>query len=148
MNGDVRPRFCTFLPTATTSVMLLIATATLVGGQEAEEEEEEMTDWRSWPGGGALAARLAAEEGMDWRHLDGHLPFQWKYVHPTKRCAYQDSLGRPFRTMGVPLELGWETAWLAAGARPHDQCTASSGPASCYGGWVAELGKPIGPTRV
>mmetsp|Transcript_71226 Transcript_71226/g.126882 ORF Transcript_71226/g.126882 Transcript_71226/m.126882 type:complete len:133 (-) Transcript_71226:116-514(-) len=105
MNGDVRPRFCTFLPTATTSVMLLIATATLVGGQEAEEEEEEMTDWRSWPGGGALAARLAAEEGMDWRHLDGHLPFQWKYVHPTKRCAYQDlGLGRLKRcaVQGLP----------------------------------------------
>eukprot|EP00929_Paragymnodinium_shiwhaense_P050424 TRINITY_DN25379_c0_g1_i1.p1 TRINITY_DN25379_c0_g1~~TRINITY_DN25379_c0_g1_i1.p1 ORF type:complete len:159 (+),score=13.53 TRINITY_DN25379_c0_g1_i1:112-588(+) len=113
------------------------------------EGEEEIIDWRSWPGGSVVAARMASEEGLDWRHLDGKLAFQDSFLHPTHTFSYRNMLGEPFRTMGMPLVMGWEAAWRSLdGRQPTDSCRLPSAPAHCHGPWSAEVGEPISFRRM
>uniref|UniRef100_A0A7S0FFU7 EGF-like domain-containing protein n=1 Tax=Pyrodinium bahamense TaxID=73915 RepID=A0A7S0FFU7_9DINO len=68
---------------------------------------------------------------------------------------HRHMLGRKFGTMGAPLAAGWPAAWIgmpsgrqAAPRSPPPPASAQScqgpqAPASCFGGWAAELGRPI-----
>eukprot|EP00746_Dinoflagellata_sp_MGD_P110695 gnl/MRDRNA2_/MRDRNA2_47625_c0_seq1.p1 gnl/MRDRNA2_/MRDRNA2_47625_c0~~gnl/MRDRNA2_/MRDRNA2_47625_c0_seq1.p1 ORF type:complete len:133 (+),score=22.48 gnl/MRDRNA2_/MRDRNA2_47625_c0_seq1:46-444(+) len=56
---------------------------------------------------------------------------------------YNNVLEKSFRTLGVPLEFGWEASWRGPHKGGRHPCGLKAPPASCLGQWSAELGEPI-----
>eukprot|EP00927_Polykrikos_kofoidii_P078392 TRINITY_DN7521_c0_g1_i1.p1 TRINITY_DN7521_c0_g1~~TRINITY_DN7521_c0_g1_i1.p1 ORF type:complete len:154 (+),score=19.24 TRINITY_DN7521_c0_g1_i1:101-562(+) len=130
-------------------LLVTLAIAALsIDEAEMDSAENQQLDWRSWPGGGGLAAMVAADERLDWRHLDGHFPFQEEFLHPSKKYAYQSIAGMIFRTLGVPLEFDSDFRRRIDRQSPGELCKSRSAPSACYRTWVAETGTPVKPASV